>query len=545
MKRIFKDMMKIIEDNIKIIGDKIKVIFEDKIKVIFGGKIKNIFEKQYKEEYEFLPDALEIIESPNSPIGKFIIWAISIFVIIALLWSYFGKIDIVATSEGKIIPYGNVKVVQPFEEGVITGIHVEDGQKVQKGELLLELDPTIKEVDIEKTKKLLDEVTLEKEVIVSIVNGSNFEDILAKYSSDDESKEHIIKYYNSIMDNSKTSLDVLDSKFEQGKINIELTEDELNEIKGNVEYYEKSIVNLKEEMEVKSSGEEQLDKIATEIDSLKEIEGKYKTLYEADAVSQADWKEKFDQLELKKAEYKIQQKTVEEIKASNNDKLISLESELENSKNKLKSQRTNINLSKAQASELNNNISDFKTAANMKWLNLIVEKDKQITEYSAELDKNNSSLEHNKLSSPVSGEIYGMTVNTIGSVAKPAESIITIVPDGTELIVEAMVLNKDIGFVKEAQEAIIKVNTYPFQKFGTIKGEVIEISPNSYRDETKGYVYKVKIRIEKSNLENEGISYPISCGMEVTAEIKTGKRRIIDFFLEPIIKYVDESIKIR
>lgn len=526
-------MNKMLNDKIKIIGNKINVI-KDKI-----------FEKRYKEEYEFLPDALEIIEAPNSPIGKFIIWAISIFVIIALMWSYFGKIDIVATSEGKIIPYGNVKVVQPFEEGIITAIHVEDGQKVKQGELLLELDPTIKEVDIEKTKKLLDEATLEKDVIIDIVKGTKFDDILSKYSSDNESKEHIIKYYNSIMENSKTSLDVLDSKFEQGVINTEIQEDELDGIQENIKYYETAIANLNKEMEAKSSEEEQLDKIATEIDSLKEIEGKYKTLYEADAVSQVEWKEKFDALELKKGEYKIQEKKVNELKANNNDKLISLENELENSKNKLKSQGSNIDLSKAQAEELKNNIDDFKTNENMKWLNLIVEKDKQITEYNAELEKGNNSLEHNKLYSPVSGEIYGMTVNTIGAVAKPAESIITVVPDGTELIVEAMVLNKDIGFVKEGQEAIIKVNTYPFQKFGTIKGEVIEISPNSYRDEIKGYVYKVKIRLEKLDLENEEVKYPVSCGMEVTAEIKTGKRRIIDFFLEPIIKYIDESIKIR
>lgn len=445
----------------------------------------------------------------------------------------------------KIIPSGNVKVVQPFEEGIITAIHVEDGEKVDKGELLLELDPTVKAVDVEKTKKLLNEATLEKNVILDIVKGMSFDDILSKYSSNDESKEQIIKYYNSIMDNSKTSLDILGNKFDQGKINVEVAEKELNEIRGNVEYYEKAIANLKVEMENKSSEEEQLDKIVTEIDSLKEIEGKYKTLYEADAVSQAEWKEKYDALEAKKGEYKIQEKKLEEIKASNNDKLIGLENELGNYESKLKKQNSNISLSKSQASELENNIADFKTNANMKWLNLIVEKDKQITDYKAELEKYENSLEHSKLYAPVGGEIYGMTVNTIGAVAKPAESIITIVPNGTDLIVEAMVLNKDIGFVREGQEAVIKVNTYPFQKFGTIKGEVIQISPNSIRDETKGYVYKVKIKIEKSYLENEGIKYPISCGMEVSSEIKTGKRRIIDFFLEPIIKYIDESIKIR
>lgn len=235
-----------------------------------------------------------------------------------------------ATSEGKIIPYGNVKVVQPFEEGIITAIHVEDGEKVDKGELLLELDPTVKAVDVEKTKKLLDEATLEKDVILDIVKGISFDEILSKYSSNNESKEQMIKYYNSIMDNSKTSLDVLDSKFDQGKINVEIAEKELNEIRGNIEYYEKAIANLKEEMEEKSSEEEQLDKISVDVEALKEIEGKYKTLYEADAVSQVEWKEKYDALESQKGEYKIQEKKVKELKANNNDKLISLENELEN-----------------------------------------------------------------------------------------------------------------------------------------------------------------------------------------------------------------------
>jgi hemolysin D len=121
----------------------------------------------------------------------------------------------------------------------------------------------------------------------------------------------------------------------------------------------------------------------------------------------------------------------------------------------------------------------------------------------------------------------------------------TIVPDGTTLIVEAMGLNKDIGFIKAGQAVALKFDTFSFQKYGTVKGKVVSISPDAIEDERLGLVYKINIQLGDKVLSLQGKSMNICPGMTVTAEIKTGTRRIIEFFFEPIIKYTDESLKLR
>lgn len=99
--------------------------------------------------------------------------------------------------------------------------------------------------------------------------------------------------------------------------------------------------------------------------------------------------------------------------------------------------------------------------------------------------------------------------------------------------------------MKVGQEVEVKLDTFPFQKYGTLKGEVLLISPDAFEDEKLGQVYKMKVKLEKSTIIVGGNEVNISPGMTVSAEIKTGKRRIIEFFLEPIVKYAKESITIR
>ncbi len=121
----------------------------------------------------------------------------------------------------------------------------------------------------------------------------------------------------------------------------------------------------------------------------------------------------------------------------------------------------------------------------------------------------------------------------------------TIVPENTPLIIEAFVQNKDIGFVNEGQKASIKIDTFSFQKYGTIDGIVEKVSPDAFDDEKKGLMYKIKVSLQDDSIIVEQKDVKLFPGMAVSVEIKTGKRRIIDFFLEPLSKYVNESLTLR
>ena len=111
--------------------------------------------KKDRLDYEFLPEALEIEETPPSPFGRILLWAIVLLTVAAFLWSYFGKVDEEVVARGKVVPDGMVKVIQPRETGVIRAIHVEEGQKVKKGDLLIELDPTITQAEVESSERSL------------------------------------------------------------------------------------------------------------------------------------------------------------------------------------------------------------------------------------------------------------------------------------------------------------------------------------------------------------------------------------------------------
>ena len=123
--------------------------------------------------------------------------------------------------------------------------------------------------------------------------------------------------------------------------------------------------------------------------------------------------------------------------------------------------------------------------------------------------------------------------------------MITIVPDDTPLIIEAYIENKDIGFIRKGQEVRIKLDAYSYQKYGTIDGVITKISPDAYEDEKMGLVYKVNIEMKQKTIKTENETHNLTAGMAVTAEIKTGKRRIIEYITEPITESIDETIHLR
>lgn len=159
-----------------------------------------------------------------------------------------------------------------------------------------------------------------------------------------------------------------------------------------------------------------------------------------------------------------------------------------------------------------------------------------------------------------------LAIHTIGGVVTPAQQLMVVVPKGNTLEVEAFVQNKDIGFVNAGQEAQIKIETFSFTKYGTIHGEVLNVSSDAIQQDNKpqtqpqnnssftandsdkasgGLVYAARVKLEKSTMQVEGKTINLTPGMAVTVEIKTGKRRLIEYFLSPLIQYKDESLRER
>lgn len=163
----------------------------------------------------------------------------------------------------------------------------------------------------------------------------------------------------------------------------------------------------------------------------------------------------------------------------------------------------------------------------------------------AKIKKAQFLSQRQQIRSPVKGYVAQLFVHTIGGVVSPAEKLAHIIPADSSLVIKALIPNKDIGFVSEGMDASVKVDAFNFQKYGILDGKVRQVSKDSIEDEHLGLVYEAYIDPQKTCLMVEGVATPITTGMSVSAEIKVGKRRIIEFFIYPLIKYLDEGISVR
>lgn len=146
---------------------------------------------------------------------------------------------------------------------------------------------------------------------------------------------------------------------------------------------------------------------------------------------------------------------------------------------------------------------------------------------------------------PVDGTVQQLATHTIGGVVTPAQPLMVVVPRDNALEIEAFIENKDIGFVKPNQEAEIKIETFQYTKYGTIHGKIISVSHDAINDEKRGLIYSTRVKMDRARMNVDGTEINLSPGMAVSVEIKTGKRRVIEYFLNPLLQYGHESLRER
>lgn len=150
-----------------------------------------------------------------------------------------------------------------------------------------------------------------------------------------------------------------------------------------------------------------------------------------------------------------------------------------------------------------------------------------------------------QIRSPVRGHVSQLLVHTIGGVVTPAEKLAVVVPADSPQLIRARVLNKDGGYLAPGMEVAIKIDTFEFQKYGMLLGRLLQVAQDSIEDEQQRLVYEAYVEPLETTLLVDGVRMALATGMSVSAEIKVGKRRIIEFFIYPLIKYLDEGTSVR
>lgn len=442
--------------------------------------------KRDRLQYEFLPAAEEIVETPAAPLGALVVWLVTLLLVVALAWSYLGRIDIVAVANGKISTEGSTKIIQPAISGVVTNINVHEGQRVKKGETLLALDKTTAEKDVATTNQSLNTARVERDILRRLAVGGNTDDIINNADLPDEAKAMLRQFAGS-----QTALSAARQQAVNGTIS-----------------------NYQQQLQFNQQAKNQLETNAQNLKNRKaEIE---KQLPNANPV---------DKLRLQNELSNIDQRITSADSAvlGQNQQLLQSQSALTQAQNQ----------SQTQTAETN---SAFN--------NQIIMAEKRIIELENNLVKARQVLAQTTIAAPVDGTVLSLTVKTIGGVVNAGQQLAQIVPEKVPLYVDAALDNQDVGFVKPGQRVVIKVATYPFQRYGYLEGTVENISPDAIQDDKKGLIYKAKIKLndDKSSKQNQLKLLP---GMSVSAEITTGQRRIIEFFLDPLMTKADESLKVR
>lgn len=432
-------------------------------------------------ETEFLPSILEVTETPPSPVGRLVLWTIVALVVAAGIWAFVGEVDEVAVAKGRVIPVGNVKIVQSANKGNIKELNVREGDYVEEGQVLLVLDTTKTQADVDQLKKQ-------------------------------------VAYYSMTVDRLQAEMN--DQPFvppsnEEGWLDAK-------DINAQMALYQSRRTKLAADQQKNEAA------IAQEIAAIESAQAQQQKYWSLYAVA----KEKEERLEMLFAESAVSYFQLLEGRSQRVDYQKSAEA-----------MDQEIEKEKARLAEARDNQATTDSNYRQETMQQLVEAKRQLNAYQEELTKANQTNVQSEIVAPVTGRVNQLSVHTVGGVVSEGQALMMVVPDDALLEIEAYADNKDIGFIEVGQDAEVKVETFNFQKFGMVNAEVEEISPDSVedsKDKEKDGKYRLTLSLER---DDSGIG--LSPGMNVTAEIKIKKKRVIDFFLDPFRQYKDEAFRER
>ncbi len=462
-------------------------------------------ESRTRDELAFLPAAIEIVETPPPPLPGAMGATIIVLFCVALLWACIGRIDIVASAPGKIVSSGRTKTIQPFEAGVVRAIHISDGQSVKAGDVLIELDPTINQAESQH---------LQGDLVAAELDVAR---LTAALSEGPNPATALLPPEGSSAAQISTQRQLLMQQIEEQRAKLAALDRQ------------------------KAQKDAELATIAS---AVKKLEAVLPVLRERVGIRQI----LFSHLTGSKANY------------------LELYQSLVETQQELVVQKSKIQESEAAVAAIVQARAQADAEYRRTLLGELAEAERKAAGLREDLIKATQRTQLQVLRSPVDGTVQQLAVHTIGGVVTPGQALLAVAPADARLEIEAMISNRDIGFVHTSQDAEIKIDTFNFTRYGLVRGRVLSVSQDAIvRDkrqdksndqaagaeggasEPKGQelVYAARVSLDRAQMRVEENLVNLSAGMAATVEVKTGSRRIIDYLLSPLLKYGQESLRER
>jgi hemolysin D len=436
--------------------------------------------KRANDNTQFLPAALEVLETPPNPLGRAILWAIMGFLSIALLWACFGQIDVVAVAQGRVIPDGRIKTVQAPDQGVVRAIHVRDGQRVQAGDPLIEMDPTVSEAEVEQAREALQVAEIDRaraRALLDHASGRRVALVLPEGLSQEvrETQEAIVA--------------------------ARIAEHRAQRSQAAQERAQRSADRAMVAADIERI-EQQLPLAEQQLEAFRGLEARGFAP------------------RLRVAE--VEERTI----GMRQDRVI---------------RRAELGRARAAEAAAAQTLASIDAQFRREALDAFNEADATARLRREELTIAEERNRRTLLTAPAAGVVQQVQVHTVGAVLRPADPLLVIVPDGSTLVVDAMVLNRDAGFVREGQEVRVKLEAFPFTRYGVVDGRLTFLSRDAVQDENLGLVFPARVELRQFSINVGGRATPLTAGLAATAEIRTGRRRIIEFLLSPLQRRVEEA----
>ena len=475
---------------------------------------------------EFLPAAIEILETPAPPLPVVMMLTICVFFALALAWSFYGRLDVHAVAPGKIETAGYSKVIEPLDPGKIAAIHVDEGQSVRAGDLLLELDPAEANADALSAEAAL--------------NASLAEIARRRFAID------AVRAAEAAEAPGDGGLGPVETLAGQPDLKVAWDESLPEPFR------------LREEAVLRAD----LTQLSDALNALdKQMAQKLATRKRLD-MSIAYQQTLMNTLNQRVA---TRQEAID-LKVGTKINLYDAKEELEKSQSQLASDEGQLIETDAALKELQS--EKAKTVSQF-----IADNENKLAEASRKADearqataKAAARLARTRLYAPIDGVVQQMAVTTVGQVVTTGQQLAVITPSGGKLQVQALVANLDIGFVKPGEDAVIKVDAFPFTRFGVLHGKVTKIASGAIAEQEakralanataaanvaqtqpaapgqpESFVFPVSVSLDEIAMRIDNATIPLTPGMTVTVEIKTNSRRVIDYLLSPLARIASEA----
>lgn len=443
--------------------------------------------QRLSHEVQFLPAALALQDQPVHPAPRYTQWAIMTFAVLGVVWACVGEIEVVATARGKVVASGKSKTLQASEVAVVKAIRVHDGQSVKAGEVLVELDTSASGADVTR---------LRNDLLAAQVDSARATALLWAIKRGQAPASLSAYIAHAAPEQVQTAQHWLEGQYLELRSTLDQVDAEIEQRAAEIQSSRSVIEALKQKLPITRGLAED-----------------YRQLLDQQYVPRHAFLEKQQVLLDQERDMAVQQARLTELNASRKE-----------------AQRRRASV-----------LAQTRRAM----LDLQQQSEQKVVSLTQELNKAEQRDRLMSLTAPVDGTVQQLAIHTVGGVVTAAQPLMVIVPSDQPVEVEAFLENKDVGFVRAGQMATVKVETFTFTKYGTVDGEITSLSNDAIEDEKRGLIYSSRVRLLKNAIEVQGEQVKLSPGMSVTVEVKTDKRKVIDYFLSPLQQYAVESLRER